>query len=90
MRTTLTALGIALGVAVAVSVVLVSRSIVDGVTQTIDDLAGKADLQISATASGFDESLLDTVREVPGVYKLTPVMQQIVPVRAQNGERGGG
>lgn len=87
LRTTLTALGIALGVAVVVSVVLVSRSIVDGVTQTMDDLAGKADLQIAATTSGFDENLLDRAREVPGVFKLTPVMQQIVPLRAANGQR---
>lgn len=87
LRTTLTALGIALGVAVVISVVLVSRSIVDGVTQTMGDLAGKADLQISASTGGFDETLLDKVREVPGVYKLTPVMQQIVPLLAANGRR---
>jgi putative ABC transport system permease protein len=87
LRTLLTALGIALGVAVVVSVVLVSRSIVDGVTQTLDDIAGKADLQISASSSGFAESLLDTVREVPGVYKLTPVLQQIVPLHTRDGRR---
>jgi hypothetical protein len=45
LRSCLTALGIALGIAVLVAVILVSRSIVLGVTQTIADLAGKADLQ---------------------------------------------
>lgn len=87
LRTTLTALGIALGVAVLVSVVLVSRSIVRGVTETMDDVAGKADLQISASSSGFDETLLDTARSVPGVFKLTPVLQQIVPLRTERGQR---
>src|SRR5688572_10216881 len=66
LRTTLTVLGIALGVAVVVSVLLVSRSIVSGVTRSIDDLAGKADLQISAGASGFDESVFERVRAVDG------------------------
>jgi putative ABC transport system permease protein len=87
VRTTLTALGIALGVAVLVGVVIVSRSIVIGVTQTVDDLAGKADLQVSGSAAGIAEDLLDKVREVPGVYKLTPVMQQIVTLRTARGAR---
>ena len=87
MRTTLTALGIALGVGVLVSVVLVSRSIVVGVTDTVDDLAGRADLQIGGTNAGIDEGLLDKVRDVPGIYKVTPVMQQIVTLRTTRGAR---
>jgi putative ABC transport system permease protein len=87
LRSVLTTLGIALGVAVLVAVVLVSRSIVLGVTQTIADLAGKADLQVAASASGLSESMIDKIREVPGVYKLTPVMQQIVTLQTAHGQR---
>lgn len=87
LRTTLTVLGIALGVAIVVAVALVSRSVELGVTQTVDDLAGKADLQVSSGASGIDETLLERVRAVAGVYKTTPVVQQIVPLRSDSGQR---
>ncbi|HEY6878683.1 MAG TPA: hypothetical protein VI299_11725, partial [Polyangiales bacterium] len=72
LRTSFTILGVALGVAVLVSVILVSRSIVSGVTDTVDDLAGKADLQVAAGSSGFDEAIVDKIRDLPGIFKLTP------------------
>ncbi|MFT3927016.1 MAG: ABC transporter permease [Myxococcales bacterium] len=87
LRTGFTILGVALGVAVLVAVVLVSRSIVTSVTNTVGDLAGKAELQIGAGGSGFDESVLDVARAQPGVHKLTPVMQQIVGMRTKAGKR---
>jgi putative ABC transport system permease protein len=87
LRTTLTVLGVALGVAVLVAVVTANHSIIAGTKATLDDLGGKADLQISAGASGFDESLLDVVKQVDGVYKLTPLNQQIVNVRTSSGQR---
>jgi putative ABC transport system permease protein len=87
LRTTLTVLGVALGVAVLVAVVTANHSIVAGTKATLDDLSGKADLQISAGASGFDESLLDVVKQVDGVYRLTPVTQQIVNLRTSAGQR---
>lgn len=87
MRTCLTVLGVALGVGVLVAVVTVNHSIVAGTEATLDDLSGRADLQVAAGASGFAESVLDDVRAVDGVYKLTPVNQQIVNVRTVSGER---
>jgi putative ABC transport system permease protein len=87
LRTTLTVFGIALGVAIVVAVLLVSRSVVSGVTRSIDDLAGKADLQISAGASGLDERVFERVRAVDGVYKSTVALQQIVPIRSDDGRR---
>jgi len=87
LRTTLTTLGVALGVAVMVAVVIVGRSIVLGVTQTVDDLAGKADLQVGSGSNGFEESMLDRVRAVPGVYKITPVLQQLASLRTRSGQR---
>lgn len=87
LRTTFTVLGISLGVAVLVAVILVSRSIVSGVTSTVDDLAGKADLQVAAGSSGFDEAVLDKIREIPGIHKMTPVVQQITSLRRPDGTR---
>lgn len=87
LRTSLTIFGVALGVAVLVSVVLVSRSIVAGVSASVDDLAGKADLQIHAGAAGFDESAIDRIAAVPGIAKSAPVVQQIVSLRTPRGRR---
>src|SRR5262245_23198137 len=81
MRSALTVMGVALGVAVLIAVVVVNRSIVRGVTATVDHVAGKADLQISGGRSGVAEALLDVVRAVPGVHKLTPVLEQVATIR---------
>ncbi|MEY4577040.1 MAG: hypothetical protein RL701_1743, partial [Pseudomonadota bacterium] len=86
-RSSLTILGVALGVAVLVAVSIVSNSVMRGVTATVDNLAGKADLQLSSASSGFDEAFLDRVHAVPGVYKATPVVQQTATIR-NGGARG--
>jgi putative ABC transport system permease protein len=87
LRTSATAFGIALGVAVLAAVTVVNHSIMSGVTATIDDLAGKADLQVSASAAGFPDSLLDQVRNVPGVYTSTPVTEQVASAFGPDGKR---
>lgn len=80
LRTTLTVLGIALGVAMLVAVLIVNESVVRGVSSTVEDLAGDTDLQISAGASGFAEALVETIRDVPGVSRVVPILQQTVSV----------
>ncbi|MEY4578620.1 MAG: hypothetical protein RL701_3323, partial [Pseudomonadota bacterium] len=88
-RTSLTVLGVALGVAILIAVKIVSDSVMAGVSATVDNIAGKADLQLSTASSGFDESLLDQIHAVPGVYKATPVVQQPATILAPgaNGDR---
>jgi putative ABC transport system permease protein len=81
LRTSLTALGVSLGVAMLVAVVIVNDSLMRGITATVDDLAGKTDLQVSAGTSGFSEELLSRIREVPGVLKAVPAVQQTATVR---------
>jgi len=79
-RTSLTVLGVSLGVAVLVAVRIVAESVLAGVSVTVDNIAGKADLQLSTASSGFDEALLDRIHSVPGVYKATPVVQQTATI----------
>jgi putative ABC transport system permease protein len=89
VRTALTVFGVALGVAVLASVSIVNRNVLGGVARTVDDIAGKADLQVGSGSSGFSESLLDVVSAVPGVAAISPALQQIATIhdkRAQ-GER---
>ncbi|MET0387184.1 MAG: FtsX-like permease family protein [Polyangiales bacterium] len=85
LRTTLTALGVALGVAMLVAVVIVNDSVMRGLAATVDDLAGKTDLQVSAGTSGFNEELVEQVRQTPGVARAVPVLQQTVTVRDTRG-----
>jgi putative ABC transport system permease protein len=86
-RSTMTIMGVALGVAVLVAVHIVSDSVIAGVSATVDNIAGKADLQLSTASSGFDEALLDRIHATPGVYKATPVVQQPATI-LNEGARG--
>ena len=89
LRTSVTALGVSIAVAAVVSVVLVNRSIVDSAQATVDDVAGKADLQLAAASGGLSEDNLELAQRVPGVFKVTPVLEQTVLLRepAARGER---
>lgn len=80
LRTTLTILGISLGVAMLIGVVLVNRSILRSFAETLDDISGKTDLEVTAAAS-FEESRLDEVRAVPGLGHATPVVQETALLR---------
>lgn len=80
LRTALTAVGIMLGVAVLVAVVLVNRSILKSVQSAIDDISGKVDWQVSAGNAGIDESLIKVIRETKGVLKAAPVIQETVRI----------
>jgi putative ABC transport system permease protein len=74
-RTLLTLLGVALGVAVFVSMRLANRSAMASFAETVDAVAGKANLQITSDSEGFDERIYPRVRAVPGVKAAAPVVQ---------------
>ncbi|MFN3649177.1 MAG: FtsX-like permease family protein [Armatimonadota bacterium] len=74
-RTLLTLLGVALGVAVFVSIRVANHSAMASFADTVDAVAGKANLQITADTGGFDERIFPKVRKVPGVQAAAPVVQ---------------
>jgi len=67
LRTWLTLLGIALGVAVITSISIVNRTLTVSFQQTIDLIAGKAVLQVVNAESGVKESLYPLIRDTVGV-----------------------
>lgn len=77
LRTALTLLGIALGVAVFFAVRTANLTLVNSLTVTIEKLAGKATLQIVAGETGFPENIWDTVRDTPGVKVAEPIIEVI-------------
>src|SRR5580704_290324 len=75
LRVALTTLGIALGVAVFFAVRTTNITLLDSLRLTVEKLAGKATLQVTAGESGFPEQVLDTVRATPGVTIAEPVIE---------------
>jgi putative ABC transport system permease protein len=77
LRTLLTTVGIALGVAVFFAVRTANVTLIASLTTTIEKLAGKATLQVVGGEAGFPESIWDVVRDTPGVKIAEPVIEVI-------------
>jgi putative ABC transport system permease protein len=79
---------IALGVALAAGVMLANRALRDRFDESVDALAGAADLQIVAVSGGtFDEAALEPVRAVAGVAAAAPLLVGTTFVPAANALR---
>jgi putative ABC transport system permease protein len=87
LRTVLTLLGIALGVAVIVAIAMVNRSLVSSFQSTIDQIAGKAVLQVSNGESGIREALFPVVRDTEGVKDAAAAVEGFLPVSGLERER---
>lgn len=74
-RSLLPLLGVALGVAVFLSVRLANRSAMASFADTVDSVAGRANLQVAGDSTGFDERVFPKVRSLPGVRAAAPVVQ---------------
>ncbi len=86
LRTALTILGVAVGVATMVGIAAINETVLDAFRSTVDTIAGKADLTVAGSASGFDEELVETVRQTPGVTAASGGMTVIAPVAGSPGE----
>ena len=62
LRTLLTVAGIVLGVAVFVGMHTANQSVLFAFNSTVDRIAGKTELQVTAGETGFDEDVLETVQ----------------------------
>jgi putative ABC transport system permease protein len=81
-RTILTLIGVALGVGMFVSIRLASTSALASFSDTVDAVAGTANLQITSDTDGFDERVYLTARSAEGVRAASPVIEQYVAGRA--------
>lgn len=80
-RSGLTLLGVAIGVAVFVSIRLANGSALGSFAETVDCVAGRANLQVLSDSDGFDERIFPTLRALPGVAAAAPVVQTYVLAR---------
>lgn len=78
LRTCLTVAGIALGVAVFVAMHSANRAVLGAFERTVNQIAGAAQLQITAGGFGFPEEILERVQAVPEVRVAVPVLEAVV------------
>jgi putative ABC transport system permease protein len=77
LRTLLTTAGIALGVGVFVAMHAANASVLASFSQTVDQIAGKAQLQVTAGETGFGEDILEKVQSAASVSVAVPVIEVI-------------
>ena len=75
LRTVLTTLGIVLGVSVFIGMHTANQSVLYAFYKTVDRIAGKAELQITAGEGGFPEAVLERVQALPEVKVAVPVIE---------------
>ena len=78
VRTMLTTAGIVLGVAVFVGIHTANQSVLFAFNSTVDRIAGKTELQVTAGETGFDESVLEAVQGASSVRIAVPVIEATV------------
>ncbi len=78
LRTCLTVAGIALGVAVFVAMHSANRAILGAFQRTVNQIAGSAQLQVTAGGFGFPEEILERVQSLPEVQVAVPVIEAVV------------
>ena len=89
LRTLLTTAGIVLGVAVFVGMHTANQSVLFAFSHTVDRIAGKTELQVTAGETGFDESVLEKVQSASTVGVAVPVIEAVVDTRQlENGTQG--
>src|SRR5438445_1402202 len=81
LRTMLTIAGIVLGVAVFVGMHTANQSVLFAFSRTVDRIAGKTELQVTAGETGFDEEIREKVQAAPSVRVAVPVIEAVVDSR---------
>src|SRR5438552_2069518 len=81
LRTLLTVAGIVLGVAVFVGMHTANQSVLFAFSRTVDRIAGKTELQVTAGETGFGEEVLDKVQSAATVRVAVPVIEAVADTR---------
>ena len=79
-RSVVTILGVALGVAVALAIGLANEGVLTAFRNSLDHVAGRTQLEVSAGEPGFDETLLPVIAGTPGVASAVPALQAVMSV----------
>jgi putative ABC transport system permease protein len=78
LRNVLTLLGVVLGVAIFTAIRSANSSLQGSLRDTIDQVAGKAVLQVTAGQAGLPEETVDQVRAISGIKAAVPIIEAVV------------
>ena len=84
LRTLLTTAGIVLGVAVFVGMHAANESVLFAFSTTVDRIAGKTELQVTAGEAGFPEEILDKVQAASTVRVAVPVIENVADTKLRS------
>jgi putative ABC transport system permease protein len=87
VRSALTFFGMAFGIAVIIAIAVVNRSLTGSFQSTIDQIAGKAVLQVANGEAGVAESVYPRIRDTEGVKDAAAAVEGFLPVSGARGER---
>ncbi|WP_455379060.1 FtsX-like permease family protein [Petrachloros mirabilis] len=79
-RTVLTVTGVALGVLASVAISAANVEVLSAFERAVVTVAGPAKLEIVGNEIGIDETVITTVRHVPGVVRAVPVLDETLLV----------
>lgn len=85
-RTLLSIVGIALGVAVFISIQIATYTAIESFNSSVDHVSGKATLQITSFGRGFPEEVFLRVKKISGIKAATPVIQFVSKIDDPIGE----
>ena len=80
VRTLLTVIGIALGVAGYLAVEMITATLNDSFSRMIDQVTGRVELQVYGGELGVDESVLAELEGQPSLFATLPVIQTMTKV----------
>lgn len=84
----LAASGIAVGVALVFGVLVANTSLTSSVGNLMHQLVGSAQLQLAARSEeGFDQSLADRVKKLPGVRAAAPLLRKDISITGPRGTK---
>jgi putative ABC transport system permease protein len=89
VRTALTTFGISLGIALFVAIKIINHSTLSSFKTSVEALAGKTTLAVTAGEVGFPEEKLEVVARVPGVKHAVPLIQSRAYFAGKPGESQG-
>ncbi|MCA9470743.1 MAG: FtsX-like permease family protein [Nitrospirales bacterium] len=74
LRTSLTILGVAIGVSAWLSIRLANTEVFRSFETSVETVVGEASLQVSGGADGMNEQILLTIREHPAIREAHPIV----------------
>jgi putative ABC transport system permease protein len=77
LRSVLTLAGIGIGVAVFVAMRAANQAVFQAFQQTVQRVAGRTELQVTAGGPGFDEEILERVQSMTEVAVAAPVIEAV-------------